>query len=273
MCYQGRAVLPLSFYPKLQLLLVTSPKGLSAAAMADAEPEPISDSQASRDIGMDVSDDETGAQVGFTQGPRERARATPGGLLAAADKPLPAPAVAVAAQPQRSISISTSADALSLDSQSTNEAAAGVAEAKPAAAEKAPLQDSGTSQDSAAALVIDGPAAFAAFETALRIEAVKYKYYERIKDDAIRFFYDKKDEFDTAFITFFDGGAASGRITVSSLKKALKESRADVSEQTYSQFAADFDDFGQRSPNAAEPSEGDESEVATPPYPYPPYPL
>ena len=242
--------------------------------MADAEPEPISDSQASRDIGMDVSDDETGAQVGFTLGRLERARATPGGLLAAADKPLPAPAVAVAAQPQRSFSLSTSADALSLDSQSTNEAAAGVAEAKSAAAEKAPLQDSGTSQDGSAALVTDGPEAFAAFETALRIEAVKHKYYERIKDDAIRFFYDNKDEFENAFLTFWEceGEGLNAKITVSSLKKALKESRADASEQTYSQFAADFDDFGQRSPNAAEPSESDESEVATPLTPTPPNP-
>ena len=233
------------------------------------------DSQASREMSQDMDGDNEGGSEDGAQ-----THATKGGIERARDKPLPtlgavaSPAVA-GLQPARSESLSTYAGALQLNSapsaESSAAAAAGVVEVKPAAA-TAPLQDSGTSQDSAAAHVIDGPATFAAFETALRIEAVKCSYHERIKDDAIQFFYDKKDEFDTANITFFGGRAASGRITVSSLKKALKESRADVSEQTYSQFAADFDDFGQRSPNAAEPSEGDESEVATPPTPTPPTP-
>ena len=233
----------------------------------------MSDSQASREMSQDMDGDNEGGSEDGAQ-----THATKGGIERARDKPLPtlgavaSPAVA-GPQPARSESLSTYAGALQLNSapsaESSAAAAAGVVEVKPAAA-TAPLQDSGTSQDSAAAHVIDGPATFAAFETALRIEAVKCSYHERIKDDAIQFFYDKKDEFDTANITFFGGRAASGRITVSSLKKALKDSRADVSEQTDSQFAQDFDDFEQRSPNAAEPSEGSESEVATPPNPYPP---
>ena len=88
--------------------------------------------------------------------------------------------------------------------------------------------------------------AFLAFAKKVRYQAIDVDYYEKIDDQAINFFMVKENEFKKAGLTFFEcKNVSSGKITISSLTKALKESKKPkktITTMTMSQLAASSDD-------------------------------
>ena len=87
-----------------------------------------------------------------------------------------------------------------------------------------PLQRSGASEDT----LIEGDEddeIRAAHIKDLRYEAIDVGYTKELRHDAIHFFLDNKTDFVKAGITFFECQNSGGQITVTSLTKALKDSK------------------------------------------------
>ena len=129
-----------------------------------------------------------------------------------------------------------------------------------------PLQGSGISEDT---LIEDdddfGDEVFATFAKQLRYQAIDVNYNEKIDDKSINLYMVKEKEFKKAGLTFFDCvNASSGKITVTSLTNALKDSKkkSAIVETSMSQIAAanfsDDDDAEQSEAEVEEANSDDE---------------
>jgi len=107
-----------------------------------------------------------------------------------------------------------------------------------------PLQRSGPSEETIAQEGDDDDAAFELFAKNIRYQAVDANYQEKIKDDAIDYFWKKEEEFKKAGLSFFDCiNTSSGKITLTSLTTALKASKKQTLKATsFSQMLDDEDE-------------------------------